>query len=104
MLWAPAASAAVVRVATPPANALVPMTTPASLKITVPVGVPPALATFAVKVTGCPGMLGLTDDETATVVTVWPTDLVYTDMVLDALLGLPAYVADTAWNLHVCTA
>ena len=60
-----------------------------SLNVTVPAGVPPALVTVAVKVTGCPGALGFTDDVTATAVAVWLTDWVNTDEVLDALLASP---------------
>jgi hypothetical protein len=58
----PSASEEVVNVATPPASVPLPITTPPSLKRTVPVGVPDELVTVAVKVTACPTLLGLTED------------------------------------------
>src|SRR3954452_21336723 len=72
MTWPPAAAKRVVNVAVPPVpTATVPRATLPSLKVTVPVGVPPpgaTAATVAVKVTAWPVTAGLTDDRRATVV------------------------------------
>jgi hypothetical protein len=43
------------------------------VKVTVPVGVGPALVTFAVKVTLCPAKLGLAEDVAATADAAWFT-------------------------------
>lgn len=59
---APLLSVEMVRVAIPPASVAVPMAAPASLKVTVPTGVPTDPVTVAVNVTACPKLLGLTDD------------------------------------------
>src|ERR1043166_8852937 len=73
-----AESAVVVNVAEVPLRPLVASGVPASLKVTVPVGVPPPGAvtlTVAVKVTDCPDTDGLTEEPRAVVVlaalTVW---------------------------------
>lgn len=66
----PTASAAVLRVATPPLSVPVPNVFVPSLNVTVPVGVPPALVTVAVKVTDCPKTEGLADEVTVVVVVV----------------------------------
>ena len=63
MLWPPTASVLVANVATPPDKVAVPITVPASLKVTVPVGVPPVPVTVAVNVTGCPNALGFCDEK-----------------------------------------
>src|SRR5439155_1086528 len=72
MAWPPAAAKLLVNVALPPVpTATVPRTTLPSLKVTVPVGVPPpgaTVATVAVKVTAWPVTAGLTDGFRATVV------------------------------------
>ena len=51
MVWLPAASAEVEKVALPPLSVPVPIGPPPSWKVTVPVGVPPLPDTAAVKVT-----------------------------------------------------
>ena len=65
MLWLPAASAEVVKVAVPPLSVPVPRTVAPSLKVTVPVGVPVRggrARRSAVKVTDCPETEGLADE------------------------------------------
>jgi hypothetical protein len=76
MLWLPVVSVDVVKVAVPPGIRLpVPIGVPLSLKVTVPIGVPVPVATLtvAVKVTGCPGVLGFGDDVRVVVVVPWLT-------------------------------
>jgi hypothetical protein len=90
MLWAPAASDAVVNVATPDARGAVPMAAPPSLNVTVPVGVPPALVTVAVNVIARPGALGLAEEASdAVVADVTLTVCVNTGEVLPAKLPSP---------------
>src|SRR5712692_1068280 len=99
MLWAPTASEAVVKVAEPPASVPVPMLTPKSLKVTVPLGVPAPGATavtVAVKVTDWPNTDGFTDDATAVeelaLLTVWVSV-----WLLPLKLPSPLYVAVMVW-------
>src|SRR5262245_41016158 len=71
MAWSPTASADVVNVVEPPESAAVPRTAVPSLKVTLPVGVPPPGATgvtVAVNVTEAPAIEGFDDDTTAVVV------------------------------------
>lgn len=67
----PAASVDVVSVPAPAVREAVPMDAGPSKKVTVPVGVPEALETVAVKVTLCPGIAGFAEEVT-TVVVAWP--------------------------------
>src|SRR5205807_3291232 len=75
MLCGPAVSAAVANVAWPELSVPVPSVVVPSLKVTVPVGVPPLPVTVAVNVTGWPAAEGLTLEVSvavdATSVTVW---------------------------------
>jgi hypothetical protein len=73
MAWLPAASAAVVNVATPPVSVTVPSVVVPSLKATVPAGVPPADVTVAVNVTGCPKVDGFVEDATSVLVAAGST-------------------------------
>ena len=71
MVWFPAVSAEVVKVATPPLSVPVPSVLAPSLKVTVPVAVPDpgeATATVAVNVTDCPNVDGLLLDESTAMV------------------------------------
>jgi hypothetical protein len=70
MMCDPAVGADVVKVACPEAfRAVGPdRTVVSSLKVTVPVGVPPPLETVAVKVTDCPKVDGFCEELTAVVV------------------------------------
>ena len=54
MLWLPAPSAEMAKVATPADSVPVPMIAAPSLNVTVPSGVPPIEVTVAVNVTPCP--------------------------------------------------
>ena len=87
MLCVPVASDAVVKVATPAASVPVPMAEAPSLKVTLPVGVPLAPVTRAVKVTGCRAALGLGDDESEMDVVPKSTVIV---TLLDAVVALVA--------------
>jgi hypothetical protein len=74
MLCEPALSEEVVKVACPEALSVpVPSVVAPSLKVTVPLGVPPPLAgvTVAVKVTACPTVLGFGDDDSVVTVARW---------------------------------
>jgi hypothetical protein len=77
MVWLPAASDDVVKLAVPPASVALPMETPPSLNVTVPVGVLELTVgvTVAVKVTAWPNTDGFTELVTVVVVasrlTVW---------------------------------
>src|SRR5262245_1878461 len=101
MAWPPAAANLVVNVAAPPVpTATVPRTTLPSLKVTVPVGVPPpgaTVATVAVKVTAWPVTAGLTDDFRATVVAAGLTVTVAAADVLAAKPLTPKKEAVSAW-------
>ena len=68
--WLPTVSDEVVRAAVVPVSDTVPSVVAPSLKVTVPVGVPPPLVgvTVAVKVTGWPTLLGFCDDANVVVV------------------------------------
>jgi len=68
MLCAPTDRDAVLKVATPEASAPVPNCVAPSLKVTVPVGVPPAPLTVAVNVTVCPADDGLAEEASVVVV------------------------------------
>ena len=67
MVWRPTTSDDVENVATPLPFKVCgePRFVPPSLNCTVPVGVPAVEITVAVKVTFCPALDGLTDEETA---------------------------------------
>ncbi len=67
MLWSPTLKPVVVYEATPPESVPGPKVAGPSLKVTVPVGVPPDDDTVAVNVTDCPTVLGLAEDETLVV-------------------------------------
>ena len=76
MLWLPAVSAEVVKVATPPLSVPGPSVLAPSLKVTVPVGVPApggTAVTVAVKVTDWPKVDGLLLETTTVVVPDWLT-------------------------------
>jgi hypothetical protein len=68
MLCEPVLSVEIVSVATPLETAAVPIATPPSLKVTLPVGVPGEPLTVAVNVTAWPKLLGLAEDVTVVVV------------------------------------
>ncbi len=68
MEWDPTERADVENVAVLPDRVPVPIVVPPSLNVTVPVGIPPVAATVAVRVTACPKVLGLADDERLVVV------------------------------------
>src|SRR5947209_6862638 len=72
MTWRPGGSADAARVAAPPLSITEPRGTPASLKYTVPVGVPLPPLTAAVRVTDCPYTGALTEVLSATVAAVVP--------------------------------
>ena len=61
-----------VNVATPPDNAPLPITRPASMNETGPVGVPAADLIDAVKVTACPAGTGLADEVSVRLVAPTP--------------------------------
>ncbi len=72
--WLPTARLEVAKVATPLALSVpVPSVVAPSLKVTVPVGVPPAPVTVAVKVTDWPKVEGLADEPSAVVVSALAT-------------------------------
>lgn len=63
ILCAPTVSVLVLNVAMPlPSSVPLPMGIPPSWKVTVPVGVPLAVVTVAVKVTGCPESDGFNEE------------------------------------------
>ena len=69
MVWLPAASAEVLIVAPPPLSVTAgPSEVLPSVKVTVPVGVPPGPDTVAVNVTGCPNVLEVGEEVSAVVV------------------------------------
>src|SRR4030081_2277565 len=79
MECAPTDNAAVVHVAVAATSALAPqpaMVTPASWKLTVPVGTGPIPLTTAVKVTDCPNTDGFTEDVTVVVDTAAATSTI----------------------------
>ena len=89
-------NAPVPNVATPPPLSVeVPSVAAPSLKVTVPVGVPPALVTVAVNITLCPTTLGLSDDATATDAVCKMTEFVALPDTVVALLALTAAVSVT---------
>ena len=67
MEWLPRLSVLMANVAVPADRVPVPSVVAPSLKVTVPVGVTTKPVTVAVNVTGCPNVLGLTDEATAVV-------------------------------------
>ena len=74
MVWLPTASVEVVKVATPLLSVtLPPSEVLPSVKVTVPVGVPPGPDTVAVNVTGCPNVLEGDDEVSAVVDVAWLT-------------------------------
>ena len=101
MAWPPVAAKLVVNVAVPPVpTATVPRTALPSLKVMVPVGVPPpgaTAATLAVKVTAWPVTAGLTDDPRATVVAARLTVTAAAAEVLPAKPMVPEKEAVSAW-------
>ena len=74
----------------PPPSAPVPSVVAPSLKVTMPVGVPPVPLTVAVKVTPSPDALGLGVAESAVVLLVALTFCVRLDEVLPEQLVSPA--------------
>jgi hypothetical protein len=67
--WTPTVSAVVDRVVAPPLRVAVPRTALPFLKVTVPVGVAPRAGwTVALKVTICPTIAGLSEEDTVVVV------------------------------------
>jgi hypothetical protein len=82
----------VVYVARPPLNVPVPTVAPLSMKVTVPVGVPPALATVAVNVTVSPTSAELALDPSVVVVANVTVCASVVD-VLVANVALPPYTA-----------
>jgi hypothetical protein len=96
MVWLPDDSVDVAKVATPPTPTVpVPSVVPPSLNVTVPVGVPVPLVTVtvAVKVTSCPGVLGLGDAVNAVAVVSWLTRWVSDTGPLPVKLVSSTYVA-----------
>ena len=63
----------VVKAADPPLRAADPSVVEPEVKVTLPVGVGPALVTLAVKATLCPAKLGLAEDVAATLEAAWLT-------------------------------
>ncbi len=76
MVWPPTVSRLVAKVATPPVRLDVPSTWLLSLKVTVPVWVPLAAVTVAVKVTASPTTAGLADVVTVVVVAAKESKLI----------------------------
>jgi hypothetical protein len=79
-------------VADPPVSVAVARMVPPSLKVTVPVGVPPPGATtliIAVNVTGCPNVEGFAEETAAVVVFAWLTAWLSTAEVLVMKLESP---------------
>jgi hypothetical protein len=66
MEWDPTASKEPLMLAVPPLSVSVPSAAVPSLKVTVPVGVPPLAVTLAVKVTSSPNVEGFRPDESET--------------------------------------
>src|SRR3954453_2976712 len=101
MTWPPAAAKLVGSVALPPVpTATVPRTTLPSLKVTVPVGVPPpgaTAATVAVKDPAGRGTPGLTDDRRTTAVAAGLTVTAAAAEVLPAKPMVPEKEAVSAW-------
>src|SRR5216684_2488487 len=103
MLWAPIASELLLQVADPAASACAPqpvMVVPASLKFTVPVGVPAPGAValmVAVKVTDWPNTDGFADELRLVVVDAWLTVCVSVALVLVVKLVSPLYTAVMLW-------
>jgi hypothetical protein len=74
MVWVPAVRLLVVMVAAPlPLRVPVPRVVLPSVKVTVPVGVPPAEVIVAVNVTDCPLTEGLREEVTVVLVPAWFT-------------------------------
>ena len=101
MVWLPAASDEVVKVAVPLLfNVAVPSWAAPSENVTVPVGVPVPGGTgltVAVKVTDCPTTDGFADDDTAVVVAILLTVWVSGAELLPTKLPSPLYVAVIVW-------
>ena len=90
-----------VSVLRPPARGRTARTLAPSLKVTVPVGVPPAPLTVAVKVTAWPPFAGLAEEVTAVFVTVVPGSLtvcVSAAEVEVAKFESPLYIAVMLWG------
>lgn len=81
------------KVATPPLNVAAPRVVLPSVNVTVPVGVPLAAVTVALKVTGCPAVEGFWEEVRAVVLAILLTVWLSTDEVLVANVGSPLYIA-----------
>ena len=95
MLSVPDGSAVVVTVATAPFNAPVPSFVAPLLNVTVPVGVPLAAVTVAVKVTDCPRVEGFADEDRVVVLVILFTFWLRVGDVLVAKFESPLYSALT---------
>ncbi len=93
MEWEPTTRSGVVKVAWPAARAPVPMAAAPSKNVTVPVGVPDALLTVAVKVTACPNTDGLSEEITLVLVEIPFTVCVSAAEVLGSNAESPRYEA-----------
>jgi hypothetical protein len=98
MEWEPGNRRLVVKVARPaPSRVPVPSAVEPSLKLTIPVGIPPELVTVAVKVIPWVRLLGFNDEATLTVLEFWLTDCVNTDDALPAYTRSPPKIAVIEW-------
>jgi hypothetical protein len=98
MEWLPTAGDEMLRVATLLLTAALPSTTEPSLKVTVPVAMPPlAPVTVAVRVTACPVYAGFADELSAVELPAMPTVSVTAAEELVLKVLSPLYTAVSEW-------